>query len=59
MTLQTKIMASHHDDPLPGHFGFEKTQDLIARKYHWNTLKVDVEKFVNVHEGKISTAQAI
>lgn len=52
-------MASHHDDPLPGHFGFEKTQDLIARKYHWNTLKVDVEKFVNVHEGKISTAQAI
>ena len=47
LTLRTEIMASHHDDPLAGHFGIEKTQELIARKYHWDTLKVDVEKYVN------------
>lgn len=46
LTLRTELMASHHDDPLAGHFGIEKTQELIARKYHWDTLKEDVEQYV-------------
>ena len=46
LTLRTKIMASHHDNSLAGHFGIEKTQELIARKYHWDSLKVDVERYV-------------
>lgn len=46
-TLRTLIMARHHDDRLAGHFGIEKTQKFIIRKFHWDTLKVDVEKYVN------------
>ena len=46
-TLRTEIMARHHDDPLAGPLGIEKTQELLTRKYHWDTIKVDVEKYVD------------
>ena len=32
--IQTELISRHHDDPLAGHFGIEKTQELIARKYY-------------------------
>ncbi len=32
--IRSKLMSKHHDDPLVGHFGIEKTWKLIARKYH-------------------------
>lgn len=34
LTLQTKIMASHHDNSLVRYFGIEKTQEVIAQKYY-------------------------
>ena len=36
----------HHNDPLAGHFGIEKTRELKAQKYYWPTLHRDVEDYV-------------
>ena len=32
--IRTQLINRHHDDPLAGHFGIEKTRELIARKYY-------------------------
>ena len=45
-TIRTELISRHHDDPLAGHFGIEKTRELIARKYYWPTLRHDVEIYV-------------
>ena len=41
-----ELISRHHDDPLAGHFGIEKTRELIARKYYLPTLRRDVEDYV-------------
>jgi hypothetical protein len=42
-----ELMRRHHDDPLAGHFGIEKTLELLQRKYYWETLKQDVKEYVS------------
>ena len=44
--IKTELISRHHDDPPAGHFGIEKTQELVARKYYWETLHYDVEVYV-------------
>ena len=44
--IRTELISGHHDDLLAGHFGIEKTSELIARKYYWPTLYHDVEDYV-------------
>ncbi len=44
--VRTELISRHHDDPLAGHFGINKTRELIARKYYWPTLRRDVETYV-------------
>ena len=44
--IRTKLISRHYDDPLAGHFGIEKTRELVARKYYWETLRHDVEVYV-------------
>ncbi len=44
--IRTELISRHHDDPLAGHFGIEKTRELIARKYYWPTLSTDIESYV-------------
>ena len=31
--IRTELISRHHNDPLAGHFGIEKTRELIAQKY--------------------------
>ena len=35
----SKLINRHHDNPLVGHFGIEKTCKLVAKKYYWPTLR--------------------
>ncbi len=28
--VKTELISRHHDDPLAGHFGIDKTRELIA-----------------------------
>ncbi len=44
--VRTELICRHHDDPLAGHFGIDKTRELIARKYYWLTFRHDVEAYV-------------
>ena len=44
--IRTKLICRHHNNPMAGHFGIEKTHELIARKYYWLTLCHDVEDYV-------------
>ena len=32
--IRTELISRHHDDPLAGHFGIEKTCQLLAKKYY-------------------------
>lgn len=34
-SIRTSVLAQNHDDPLAGHFGVEKTLELLQRKYYW------------------------
>ena len=40
------MISRHHDDPLVGHFGIDKTRELVGRKYYWPSLRRDVESYV-------------
>ncbi len=44
--IRSELISRHHDNPLAGHFGIEKTRMLIARKYYWPTLQQDVEAYI-------------
>ena len=44
--IQTKIISQHHNDPPAGHFGVDKTRELIGQKYYWPSLRKDVESYV-------------
>ena len=46
--IRTKLISRHHDDPLTGHFGIDKTRELVGRKYYWPSLRKNVEAYVKV-----------
>ena len=44
--IRTELISRYHNNALVGHFGIEKTRELIAQKYNWPTLRHDVEDYV-------------
>ncbi|PRP85645.1 retrotransposon nucleocapsid protein [Planoprotostelium fungivorum] len=44
--LRVTVLQTRHDTPLAGHFGVNKTHELIKRDYWWPKLLRDVEEFV-------------
>lgn len=42
----SKLISHHHDDLLVRPFGIDKTQELIAKKYYWPSLRRDIEAYV-------------
>ncbi len=44
--VKTELISRHYDYPLAGHFGIDKTQELITRKYYWPTLHRNVEAYM-------------
>ena len=42
----SEVISCHHNDPLAGHFGIDKTRELVGRKYSWPSLKKDIENYV-------------
>ena len=41
-----ELISQYHNNPLVSHFGNDKTQEFIARKYYWPMLCQDVEVYV-------------
>ena len=44
--LRLHLMRCHYDSPAFEHPGCAKTLELIQRKYYWNTIRRDVDRFV-------------
>jgi hypothetical protein len=44
--VRMEIFKICHDDPLAGHFGYKKTQELIQRKYYWPGLSEETREYV-------------
>ena len=40
------ILKRNHDDPMGGHYGVDKTTDLLKRKYWWSALRKDVHEYI-------------
>lgn len=44
--LRRKLLGLYHDDALAGHFGINRTDELLRRKLHWVNLQNDVAEYV-------------
>jgi transposase InsO family protein len=44
--LRRQLMGLYHEDPLAGHFGRNRTETLLKRKFHWVNMHEDVGDFV-------------
>ena len=40
------MISCHHDDLLIGHFGIDKTKELVGRKYYWPSLRKNIDNYV-------------
>ena len=44
--IRSEVISCYRNDPLIGHFGINKTKELVAPKYYWPSLRKDVESYV-------------
>ena len=44
--IRIELISWHHDNPLVGHFGVDKTRELVGQKYYWPSLRKDVKSYV-------------
>ena len=45
--LRLRVIKNKHDHPLAGHFGQNKTMELIRREYVWPGMRTFVKDYVN------------
>ena len=45
-SLVHEILRLHHDEPSAGHWGIQKTLELLQRKFKWEGMRQDVEEYV-------------
>lgn len=45
--LRTRVLQEKHDHLTAGHFGFNKTLELVRRNYVWPSMRTDCKKFVS------------
>jgi hypothetical protein len=48
--LQQRVMQSEHDSKVAGHFGRNRTLELLTRNFYWNNMERDVRKYCNEFE---------
>ena len=44
--FRTVLLMENHDRPMSGHFGRDRTLDLLKRKWYWRGMAKDVEEYV-------------
>ena len=44
--LHTHILQSKHNHPTAGHFGYNKTLELLCQDYVWPTIHADCKQFI-------------
>ena len=48
--IRIELISKYYDDPLAGHFGIKKTQELVVRKYYWETLHRDIKVYIRGYD---------
>jgi len=43
--LRQRVIQSEHDSKVAGHFGRERTMELISRNFYWTNMERDVRKY--------------
>ena len=46
-SLCMKVISAHHDSPVSGHPGYQKTQELVECQYYWPRLASDINAYVS------------
>lgn len=46
-SVREELLKRHHDDPMAGHFGVDKTFELMSRKYYWDSIRADVKEYID------------
>jgi len=44
--LRFKLLQDHHDAPIAGHYGIERTLGRLKRLYWWPSIRADVTRYV-------------
>jgi hypothetical protein len=44
--MRTEIIKQHHDNPMRGHIGTEKTAELISRNYYFLNIRRKVQNYI-------------
>jgi transposase InsO family protein len=44
--IRQELLKRCHNDPLAGHFGADRTHDLLKRRYYWPKMNEDVVEYV-------------
>ena len=45
--LKTLLLQEHHDIPIYGHYGIQKTYDFLHRNFYWPYMMEDVQDYVS------------
>ena len=44
--IRSEVISCHHNNLLEKHFGIDKTQELVARKYYWPNLRLNIKTYI-------------
>ena len=44
--IRTLLISEAHDSPMAGHFGIERTLEIVQRRWHWRGIQRDVREYV-------------
>ena len=47
--MKTKIIKEKHSGTMGGHFGLDKTLELVRRYYYWDKLQINARNFVETY----------
>ena len=42
----SQVISCYYNDPFVGHFGIDKTRELVGKKYHKPSLRKNIENYV-------------
>ncbi len=43
---RTTVIQHYHSTPFAGHLGINRTWEKLARRYYWNTMYQDIDRFI-------------
>ena len=45
-SLVHELLRLHHNEPIAGHWGIQKTMELVQRKFKWEGIRLDIDEYI-------------